>query len=73
MYSIETCKEMISSYLEAEKTVLLGQSYKIGSRELTRADLTEIIKARQEWEYNLTLAQNNGRRKQSVQVIIRDL
>ena len=47
MYSVETCKEMINSYIEAEKSVLLGQSYKIGSRELTRADLTEIIKARQ--------------------------
>ena len=73
MYSIETCKEMINSYLEAEKAVLLGQSYKIGSREMTRADLTEIIKARQLWERNLTLAQNSGQRKQSVQVIIRDL
>ena len=67
MYSVETCKEMINSYIEAEKSVLLGQSYKIGSRELTRADLTEIM------EHNLTLAQNSGRRTQSVQVIIRDL
>ena len=73
MYSVETCKEMINSYIEAEKSVLLGQSYKIGSRELTRADLTEIIKARQLWEHNLTLAQNIGRRTQSVQVIIGDL
>ena len=67
MYSVETCKEMINSYIEAEKSVLLGQSYKIGSRELTRADLTEIM------EHNLTLAQNSGRRTQSVQVIISDL
>ena len=73
MYSVETCKEMINSYIKAEKSVLLGQSYKIGSRELTRADLTEIIKARQLWENNLALAQNSGRRTQSVQVIIRNL
>ena len=73
IHSMETCKEMINSYLEDEKAVLTGQSYKIGTRELTRADLPEIIKARQEWEYNLTLAQNGGKRKQSVQVLIRDL
>ena len=46
IHSMETCKEMINSYLEAEKAVLTGQSYKIGTRELTRADLPEIIKAR---------------------------
>lgn len=29
-------------YLEAEKAVLMGQSYTIGNRQLTRANLSEI-------------------------------
>lgn len=35
--------ERLKQYLEAEKAVLIaGQSYKIGNRTLTRADLSEI-------------------------------
>ena len=32
-------------YLDAEKAVLSGQSYQIGNRQLTRANLSEIRKA----------------------------
>ncbi len=35
----------LAMYLEAEKTVLTGQSYTIGNRTLTRANLKEIRKA----------------------------
>ena len=73
VHSKATCIEMIHLYLDAEKTVLTGQSYKIGTRELTRANLNEIISARQMWENNLEKANNNGNRKQSMQVLIRDL
>lgn len=31
-------------YLEAEKAILTGQSYTIGNRTLTRADLGEVTK-----------------------------
>lgn len=35
--------ERLKQYLEAEKAVLIaGQSYRIGNRTLTRADLSEI-------------------------------
>lgn len=32
----------LAMYLEAEKAVLMGQSYTIGNRQLTRANLSEI-------------------------------
>ena len=35
----------LAMYLEAEKVVMTGQSYTIGNRSLTRANLTEIRKA----------------------------
>jgi len=35
-------KERLAAYYEAEMAVLSGQSYKIGTRSMTRADLTEI-------------------------------
>lgn len=35
----------LRQYVEAEERVLQGQSYTIGNRSLTRADLAEIRKA----------------------------
>ena len=35
----------LAMYLEAEKRVMTGQSYTIGNRSLTRANLAEIRKA----------------------------
>lgn len=40
---------MYTEYLNAEKAVLQGQSYSIGDRTLSRANLIEIQKGRQEW------------------------
>lgn len=37
--------ERLARYLEAEKAVLMGQSYTIGNRTLTRANLTSIRNA----------------------------
>lgn len=34
--------ERLARYLKAEKAVLMGQSYTIGTRTLTRADLSTI-------------------------------
>lgn len=41
----EIQNERLKMYLEAEKRVLCGQSYTIGNRQLTRANLAEIRKA----------------------------
>ena len=37
--------DRLKMYLDAEKRVLSGQSYTIGNRQLTRANLSEIRKA----------------------------
>ncbi len=39
---------MINLYIEAEKAVLTGKRYRIGTRELERENLSEIRKARAE-------------------------
>lgn len=48
-YTLVEAQTMLALYIEAEKKVLAGQSYSIGDRALTRADLEEIKKGRQEW------------------------
>ncbi|MBR2773926.1 MAG: hypothetical protein IKD73_02940 [Selenomonadaceae bacterium] len=39
---LETLKSRLALYLEAERKILSGQSYRVGNRELVRADLKEV-------------------------------
>ena len=41
-WTIDEAKEYLNLWLDAEKAVATGQSYKIGSRSLTRANLSDI-------------------------------
>lgn len=47
---MSTATEMLAAYIAAEKAVLLGQSYAMAGRQLTRANLAEIRNGRVEWE-----------------------
>nr|WP_239478063.1 DUF6148 family protein [Megasphaera stantonii] len=65
----------MKQYLEAEKAILIaGQSYKIGNRTLSRADLSEIREAIS----SLIAAgatvdgSGNGGARRAMQVIMRD-
>lgn len=46
--SKEICKKKLDTWLEAEERIATGQSYQIGTRMLTRADLKQV---REELEY----------------------
>ena len=63
MITIDECKTMISLYIEAEKAVITGKKYRIGTRELERENLSEIRKARAEWEQRLKDLENGGKRR----------
>ncbi|WP_115562353.1 primosomal replication protein PriB/PriC domain protein [Xanthomonas arboricola] len=47
---MKSAQEMLITYQQAEIAVLQGQSVRFGERMLTRADLAEIRKGRQEWQ-----------------------
>lgn len=47
---MSTATDMLAKYLAAESAVLKGQSFTLGGRQLTRANLPEIIAGRKEWE-----------------------
>ena len=40
----------LQEYLDAESKILLGQSYTIGNRQMTRADLSKVISERENWQ-----------------------
>ena len=53
--------ERLELYYDAERKVLRGQSYTLGNRQLTRANLAEIRKAIKELESELEQMQGRSR------------
>ena len=47
--SIEEARSTLRMWIEAERAVATGQSYKIGTRSLTRANLADIRESIQFW------------------------
>lgn len=74
--TLETAQKHLDAWLEAELTVTTGQSYTIGSRVLTRANLTEIRNAIDYWNKKviaLDNAKKTGGRNRVRRVVPRDL
>lgn len=53
-----TAADMLALYLAAEAAVLQGQRFRMGERELTRADLAEIRAGRREWSARVAVEAN---------------
>lgn len=53
---------MLEMYLAAEAAVLQGQSFRMGERQLNRADLAEIRAGRREWEAKVNMQARGGSR-----------
>ena len=47
--TLEEAREHLQIWLDAEKAVATGQSYKIGTRSLTRANLSDIADRIKYW------------------------
>lgn len=74
--TLETAKRHLDAWLEAELTCTTNQSYTIGSRTLTRADLAEIRNTIKYWAGivdSLEAAQKHGGRNRVTRIMPRDL
>jgi hypothetical protein len=60
--TLEQARKALQAWLEAELAISTGQSYKIGSRALTRADLAEVAKRIKSWERVVVQLENGGKR-----------
>lgn len=56
--AIKEAKEMLTLWLDAERAVATGKSYRIGSRQLQRCDLKEIRDAQKYWRNQLAQAES---------------
>ena len=48
--TLETAQKSLMQALEAREAILTGQRYKLGSREMERADLADVEKDIQYWQ-----------------------
>ena len=74
--TLDIAREHLKTWLEAEETVSAGQGYTIGSRTLTRANLTEIGNRIKYWDNKVNVLENvakNGGRSKIRRVVPRDL
>lgn len=75
-WTLEQAKKHLEAWMEAEIAVTTGQSYTLRSRQLTRANLSDINKQIQFWanEVNKLEAQSKRRGTNCVyRVVPRDL
>lgn len=74
--TLETARNKLEEWLEAESAVASAQSYRIGSRELTRADLASIRKQIEFWADKVAaleaMEERKGRRRVT-RIVQRDL
>lgn len=71
---LEKAKETLEMWKEAERAVATGQRYKIGSRELVRAELPQIAERIKYWEREVARLSNGGKRViKTRRIVPRDL
>lgn len=57
VFSKKLCQQKLNTWLAAEEAVATGQSYQIGTRMLTRADLKQIREEMEYWAGKLSEAE----------------
>jgi hypothetical protein len=73
-WTLDEAKLHLRAWLDAELAVSTGQRYKIGTRELTRADLREIAERIRFWSNEVTrLERGRGGGARVLRVVPRDL
>lgn len=60
--NLERAKKHLNAWLDAELAVSTGQSYRLGTRQLNRANLSEIRKQIQFWRNEVTSLSGKNRR-----------
>jgi hypothetical protein len=76
IFSKELCREKLNTWLAAEESIATGQSYQIGTRMLTRADLSDVREEMEYWAGKLAEAEaeaSHGGRNRMYHGVIRDV
>jgi len=63
MVTLERAEKHLNAWLDAELAVSTGQSYRIGSKQLTRANLSEIRQQISYWKSQVSRLKGKGSRR----------
>lgn len=67
IYSRKLCQQKLETWLTAEEMIATGQSYQIGTRTLTRANLKEVREEMEYWGARLAEAEIEEQRAEERQ------
>lgn len=70
--TIEEARENLTMWLDAERAISTSQSYKIGTRSLSRADLSMVASRIAFWRNEIEKLENGQRGLRVVRAIPRD-
>ena len=70
--TIEEARENLTMWLDAERAISTGQSYKIGTRSLSRADLSMVASRLAFWRNEIEKLENGQRGLRVVRAVPRD-
>ena len=76
VFSKELCQRKLNTWNAAEERIATGQSYQIGTRSLTRADLEDVRKEMEYWAAKLAEAETeerSGGRNRMYHFVARDV
>ena len=76
IFSKKLCQQQVNIWLEAERAIATGQSYQIGTRMLTRADLKAVREELEYWAGRLAEAEaeeQTGGRNRVYHFVPRDM
>lgn len=71
--TIEKANQMLEAWLNAEMAITTGQSYSMGSRSLTRANLSEVRKSVEYWDKKVKELSGKTTKRRVMGVVPRDL
>lgn len=72
-WTLQQAREHLQAWMEAELTISTGQMYRIGSRELTRADLAQVKERIQFWSQEVARLERGSGGARVMRVVPRDL
>lgn len=73
-WTLQTARSRLNAWLEAELAVSTGQSYRLGNKQLTRANLSDIREQIQFWRSEVArLERGNRPGARVMRVVPRDL
>lgn len=72
-WTLEEARQHLQAWLEAEMAVSRGESYEIGGRKLTRANLLRIVERIRFWRAEVARLEAGRRGARVIRAVPRDL